>query len=215
MVGSSVHLHYGCDEMTDIVERLRDWMTIDQTTSPASRMAEAAYEIESLRKQLAEVIDECGEYACENNGLKQQLAECQARENVLRDALESAFGNEYWRPDNAPRVIIQSMQKALTLPSDSTALDEALRKAEERVEASYKLEIELLREIEEMLEPVEYSGSYVDGIKAALKQAKREALLEAAKLFDDQADREATNSVRRIAFLNCAEWLRRMAKELE
>ena len=36
-------------------------------------------EIELLHKQLAEVVDECGEYACENNGLKQQLAECQAQ----------------------------------------------------------------------------------------------------------------------------------------
>ena len=66
--------------MTDIVERLRDWMTIDQTTSPASRMAEAAYEIESLRQQLADIKREWAtadshkeDYA---EKLEQQLAEC-------------------------------------------------------------------------------------------------------------------------------------------
>ena len=39
----------------------------------------AADEIKLLRLKLREVINECGEYACENNGLKQQLAECQAQ----------------------------------------------------------------------------------------------------------------------------------------
>lgn len=38
----------------------------------------AADEIKLLQLRLKEVINECGEYACENNGLKQQIANLQA-----------------------------------------------------------------------------------------------------------------------------------------
>jgi len=75
--------------MSDIVERLRDWMTVDQTTTPASRMAEAAHEIESLRATLdglkpdprcdASCMFSChGEAKYLIESLRQQLAECQA-----------------------------------------------------------------------------------------------------------------------------------------
>ena len=94
--------------MTDIVERLRDWMTIDQTTSPASRMAEAAYEIQSLR---------------------QQLAECQAREKVLRNALQGLCNLVFHPSVEADESLteIVAAKAALAMPSDSTALDELKR----------------------------------------------------------------------------------------
>ena len=95
MVGSRDYLRYGCDEMTDIVARLRDFDNRCMGDN-ACDVEEAADEIESLR---------------------QQLAECQAREKVLRDALE------YINP--------QSRNAALAMPSDSTALD-AMKKQWQR-----------------------------------------------------------------------------------
>ena len=59
MVGSSVQRDYGCDEMTDIVERTTVGM---------------ALEIESIR--------------IENARLTEQLAECQAENKVLRVPLD-------------------------------------------------------------------------------------------------------------------------------
>jgi hypothetical protein len=95
------------------------------------------------------------------------LAECQAREKVLRDALDSFYVNDFqfsdvWGSLKTPKEI----DAALALPSDSTALD------------------------------------------AMLKQAKREALLEAAAGFvkNNQVDADGGWAV---------EELRRMAKELE
>jgi hypothetical protein len=86
------------------------------------------------------------------NDLKQQLAESQAREKVLRDALKDYH---QFRPTDIS-------VKALAVPSDSTALD------------------------------------------TMLKQAKREALLEAAEYL-------ATG----ICENDNGDYLRNMAKELE
>ena len=54
--------------------------------------------------------------------LEQQLAECQAREKVLRDALEAAH------PEGGVRVT-RIVKAALAMPSDSTALDTMLKAA--------------------------------------------------------------------------------------
>lgn len=70
-------------------------------------------------------------------------------------------------------------------------------------------EIALLNEIGALLESVEYQGSYVDGIKAMVKQAKRNVLLEAADKFWYSEDK--TNLVE----LGVKRWLRRMAEEIK
>jgi chromosome segregation ATPase len=130
---------------------------------------EAAKEIESLRKQLAECQAECEEQArlngagssreaalmarlaeCQQKlemaeaviagdgalitGLKNDLAECQAREKVLRDALEHA--------EELSPTISQQTDDALSIPSDSTALDNMLRhaKREALLEAAGRLD---------------------------------------------------------------------------
>jgi hypothetical protein len=54
--------------------------------------------------------------------LQRQLAECQAREKVLRDALE-----KWWGTSEEDFECIQ--RQALAMPSDSTALDEAIKQA--------------------------------------------------------------------------------------
>ena len=94
MVGSSVHLLYGCDEMTDIVEQLRD--TYPKTypfTAQPHMVHEAADEIESLR---------------------QQLAECQAREKMRQESIDD---------DPLSFTFLDEMDKVRDLPSGSTALD--------------------------------------------------------------------------------------------
>ena len=94
--------------MTDIVEELRECakrqLAIAPTYIEKSLEWLAANEIESLRKQ---------------------LAECQAREKVLRDALTLSWSEEY-----VNGIIVRSKARdALTLPFDSTALDTMLKQA--------------------------------------------------------------------------------------
>ena len=104
------------------------------------------------------------------------LAECQAREKVLRDALDSFYVNDFqfsdvWGSSKTPKEI----DEALSLPSDSTALD------------------------------------------TLLKQAKREALLEA--LTELQDNMTPGNSCYGEAYYDAqchlCDDLRRMTKELE
>jgi len=91
-------------------------------------------EIERLKQQLAKCqaeldrelqrrFDGNREASKEYAEVSRELAECQAREKVLRDALEwvnSRFA------DVSTLVIVR---KALALPSDSTALDTMLKQA--------------------------------------------------------------------------------------
>jgi hypothetical protein len=130
-------------------------------------------EAESLRQQLAEVIDECGEYACANNGLKLQLAESRAacdeiyrvaaertqklyeglaREKVLRDFCQVIA-------DKQTPWSMQDLRELLTAPSDSTALEQAklaakrealLEAANSLPEDGYYGTFELRRMAEEM-----------------------------------------------------------------
>ena len=61
----------------------------------------------------------------EIESLRQQLAECQAREKVLRDALALSWSEEY-----VNGIVARSKARdALALPSDSTALDTMLKAA--------------------------------------------------------------------------------------
>jgi hypothetical protein len=57
--------------------------------------------------------------------LERRLAECQARKKVLRDALEVSWTEKYVSGYSARKLA----EEALTMPSDSTALDEAIRQA--------------------------------------------------------------------------------------
>ena len=52
--------------------------------------------------------------------LEQQLAECQAREKVLREALYNCYGTD---EDGVEYINYETIKQALTMPSDYTALD--------------------------------------------------------------------------------------------
>lgn len=74
--------------------------------------------IESLRQQLAEVTNEKREYQLEAQGqiefLDKKLAECQAQEAKLREALK--------RLDSVANISCGSVTKALALPDNSTEI---------------------------------------------------------------------------------------------
>jgi chromosome segregation ATPase len=178
--------------MTDIVERLRE-----DNEGCGTRMEDAAVEIESLRQQLAECqahakILETGagvslgelaasqklaECQAENAtltdrivdigskviNLERQAIECQARETVLRDFVDVCIELD----DYLTITVTDALDRVRDLPSDSTALDEAIR------------------------------------------QAKREALLEAAAEFEN------LNPTAEIARCAVGDVLRRMADELK
>ena len=109
--------------MTDIVEQSRDPLDFLEYTG---REGAARIEITSLRQQLATAIEAHDEWVSLAN---QQLAECQAREKVLRDALE------YWddlisyqftgssEAMTAMQIATDKGAAALYLQQDSTALD--------------------------------------------------------------------------------------------
>jgi hypothetical protein len=90
-------------EMSDIVERLREEDQLDRDSEMEELLhGEAADEIESLR---------------------QQLAECQAREKVRINALQIS---ELYVPAGHEHA---QVAKAIAQPSDSTALDAMLKQA--------------------------------------------------------------------------------------
>lgn len=152
--------------MIDIVKRLRiiqGW----NATGQKQLMFEAADEIESLRAKLTgcekermDSIQQELSTSAQNEDLYQQLKESQAREAKLRSAL-SEYATDECREG-------WTAIEALALPTDDTALREAI------------------------------------------KQAKREALMEAAKWFDEMEPYSGTG--RDTA---AAESLRRMAEELK
>jgi len=79
--------------------------------------------LESLRRQL---FDVCEKLARENDAslkLMKQLAECQAREKVLREKVVYALSlSSFVTPQNS------ILMEAVSLPSDSTALDAMLER---------------------------------------------------------------------------------------
>ena len=150
--------------MTDIVERLRIiWGT--------ELGKQSADEIESLRQQLADANRRAEYWKAEHLAGNEQLAECQAREKVLRDALtwygEEAVALAVNMTAKNDMAILASVhvlaldagKRSSALPSDSTALD------------------------------------------TMLKQAKREALLDVVNEFEhgNAADLFAATRIRRMA----------------
>jgi hypothetical protein len=84
------------------------------------------------------------------------------------------------------------------------SLRQQLDDADNRCELSYKVEIDLLNEIGKLLEPVEYRGSYAEGIRVLQRQlAECRALLDDAdKVIRRQRDErlEAIKQAKREAF---------------
>jgi hypothetical protein len=85
-----------------LVADLRQQLEVASYWGP--RWEEEYAKNEPLRQRLNEVIDECGEYACENNGLKQQLAECQKKNDKLMALLRRHItvyrvADEAWDPE--------------------------------------------------------------------------------------------------------------------
>ena len=79
-------------------------------------------------KERCEIDEVChSEEICleEVESLRQQLAECQAREKVLRDALQNIVD---WGPaDDADGNYLYAEETLKSVPFDSTALDEAIK----------------------------------------------------------------------------------------
>jgi hypothetical protein len=124
-------------ELDLLLEIEKELVDIEYLGSHAEGVKVIKKQVESLRQQLAfcteyELPDEkeCRAGWEKRAGeLKQQLAECQARENVLRDALD----NETDATENDGLKPLQASLDALALPFDSTALDQAIRKAKREV----------------------------------------------------------------------------------
>jgi hypothetical protein len=138
--------------MTDIVERLREWR-MHASHKLHADLGTAADEIESLRQQLAECqaqstklserVVGVGEIAI-NSVSRDRLAECQAREKVQWNTIETAPKHEVflvsdgekvsvgwwsgecfanWLPDNRQPTLWRPIPEATLMPSDTTALD--------------------------------------------------------------------------------------------
>ena len=173
----------------DIVEWLHSYIAdYSQTETTDEKLHKVIEEIESLRKQ---------------------LAESQAREAKYREALlefDGLIRHQYSGSREAMSDLTYAAQhakKVLDMPSDDTALRQA---NEAYLNASP--EVQLLNTIGGFLENVEYTGSYLHGIFAYGKQAKKEALLEAANKLRDADWREWNTGV----FIE--DELRRMAEEI-
>jgi hypothetical protein len=175
--------------MTDIVERAKTCGADGDAIYCWNVAREVADECISLRQQLADLEQQ---YVALNeasiaaiNGLKQQLAECQADNKRLREVVES-FGDEW---GFVSKKHIDSRLKALVQPPDSTALDASIRQAKQEV-------LEHARQATDTL------------INQAKLEGKREALLEAANLVDNMVRL-------RFHIRDIASDVRNMAKELE
>ena len=130
--------------MTDIVQWLRDphgKLTFQGGSPYAFKLAD---EIESLR---------------------QQLAECQAREKVLRDGLSiirERLADDYDLHHNQFSSEFDVIEDALALPSDSTALDTMLAAAE--LKGRREALLEALTELQDNMTPGNscYGEAYYD-----------------------------------------------------
>jgi len=90
----------------------------------ADRAAQLDVTLEDTRQQLAETQEELRVCQQEAIGYREQLAECQARERVLRDKVELVC--EGW---TLPFDVRKILETAVAIPSDSTALDTMLKQA--------------------------------------------------------------------------------------
>jgi hypothetical protein len=135
--------------------------------------------------------------------LRQQLAECQALEKVFREALSQAaedmddwgaYASEYFQEKWNLKGDVENLLKLAAMPSDSTALDTYLKENGWRQCAKGQS-----------------TTQWCGATEEAVKQAKRETLLEAAQIFDERAG--CTNVVGGRTTLAAID-LRRMADAL-
>jgi hypothetical protein len=129
-------------------------------------------EVGRLQKELEKLIDENNLVKTGFNVVDRQLAESQAREARLREALE--FIKESMS-------VVDSYEcawKALAFPIDDTALKEAIKQAKQEVIDKYEKDVRI----------------------KSFKAAKREALLEAAdKCDEDYRYKVLSKHLRRMA----------------
>jgi hypothetical protein len=107
---------------------MTDKLEIAESTLFQAREKVLCDEIKSLRQQLSSYVKEDEIKANVNKLLVEQLAESQAREKVLRDALDvlARLGNEPIFGNSRGNCIAIN---ALATPSDSTALDAMVKQA--------------------------------------------------------------------------------------
>jgi len=116
-------------------------------------------EIERLKQQLAELEDD-EQKAVERCVIaEQRLAECQADNKRLRDALKSAGHYAVYGDKFHAREVIE---QALAMPSDSTALDTMLKQAE--LNGRREALLEALTELQDNMTPGNscYGEAYYD-----------------------------------------------------
>jgi len=123
--------------MTDRVESMQ--INLDELVSLRQQLeaaeANCQCELIKLEHQLAELEVVVKDFAVIEHSMETALAESQAREKVLRDALEQFDGlikYQYTGNREAMSALMHAAgvgAVALDLPSDSTALDEAMRQA--------------------------------------------------------------------------------------
>jgi hypothetical protein len=105
--------------LTDIVEILRQGLDEGNLTPVGEQCREAADEIESLRQQLEAAMEADAHLAGKLSVVKKQLAECLAREKVLRDFIDVCIELK----DTLSFTISDELDKVCDLPANSTALD--------------------------------------------------------------------------------------------
>lgn len=155
----------------------REWATADshkedyaekleRQIADANRRAEY-WKAEHLagNEQLAERDVVIKDFAQIERGMEQELAECQAREKVLRDAMKLASIQYMGCGGNLlPGEIVDAMtrilNRSLDIPSDSTALD-AMKKQWQR---------EALLEAIEMAKRYEWDSCYVRELEKMAKE---------------------------------------------
>jgi hypothetical protein len=189
--------------MTDIVERLREWR-MHASHKLHADLGTAADEIESLRQQLAECQAKAEHWEATCHGqwenYQQLFAECQAREREKTEALRIVQAAICLAADDAPESTIGKLydhvSKVVVMPYDSTALDQAIQQALRPV-------YDFVGRDYAHIEPKEALEAWLSDV---IRQAKREALLEAANVVGSQ---------KYDTLLDMINELRRMAKELE
>ena len=93
-------------------------------------------EIEALKREKDHYIAEWSDACDENQGLLNQLTASQARERLLRDALE------YYMSNGIDEHLYYTVKNALAQPTDDTALKAALAAERERVYEAVDRELE-------------------------------------------------------------------------
>lgn len=147
--------------------------------------------IESLRQQLAEVTNEKREYQLEAQGqiefLDKKLAECQATNGKLREALDNL--TQYNSSEKTVSVLtryIRDGRQALAIPNDATALNELIA---ERT-ASLTAEVERLNTVVRSWHRANAPGGWIDDFRKQYTEltAEVEKLKDCWSAEGDQVD---------------------------